>query len=90
MTALVTALQMAAQGRGATQFDGTQNTLLPSRQRGGVRVAELVAMRTHNIGDFEGWPHGRAVAYFCGWATGEGSRSKGLVVAQTFVVARRR
>ena len=68
--ALVTALQMAAEGRGAAQFDGTQYTLLPRGQRGGVRAAKLVAMRTHNIGDFEGRPHGEAAAYFCGWVTG--------------------
>src|ERR1700681_1898918 len=83
--ALVTALQMAAEGGRATQFDGTQYTLLPSGQRCSVRVAELVAMRTYNIGYFEGRPHGRGAAYCCGGVTGAGSRSRGLVVAQTFV-----
>lgn len=81
---------MAAEGRSATQFDGTQYALLPRGQRCGVRAAKLVAMRTHDIGDFERRPHGEAAAYFGGWVTGEGSRSKGLVVAQTFVVASRR
>ncbi len=51
--ALVTAFQMAAQCGCATQFYGAQYALLPRRQRCGVRVAKLLAMRTHNIGDFQ-------------------------------------
>ena len=69
VSALVTALQMAAEGRGAAQFDGTQYTLLPRGQRGGVRAAKLVTLRTHNISDFERRPHGEAAAYFCEWFT---------------------
>ena len=58
--ALVTAFQMATQFGCATQFYGAQYALLPRRQRCGVRVAKLVAMRTHNIGDFECRPHKEA------------------------------
>ena len=57
VSALVTAFQMAARRSCAAQFYGAQNALLPRRQRGGVRVAKLIAMRTHNIGDFECRPH---------------------------------
>jgi hypothetical protein len=60
LPALVTAFQMAAQRRGAAQFYGAQYAFLPRRQRGGVRVAKLLAMRTHNIGDFECRPHREA------------------------------
>lgn len=58
--ALVTAFQMAAQFGCAAQFYGAQYALLPRRQRGGVRVSKLLAMRTHNIGDFQGRPHKEA------------------------------
>jgi hypothetical protein len=58
--ASVTAFQMAAQFGCATQFYGAQYALLPRRQRCGVRVAKLLAMRTHNIGDFECRPHKEA------------------------------
>ncbi len=51
---------MAAQFGCATQFYGAQYALLPRRQRCGVRVAKLLAMRTHNIGDFECRPHKEA------------------------------
>ena len=58
--ALVTAFQMAAQFGCATQFYGAQYALLPSRQSCGVRVAKLLAMRTHNIGEFQCRPHKEA------------------------------
>jgi hypothetical protein len=58
--ALVTSFQMAAQFGCAAQFYGAQYALLPRRQRCGVRVAKLLAMRTHNIGDFECRPHKEA------------------------------
>jgi len=60
VSALVTAFQMAAQRGGATQFDGAQYALLPSRQSCSVRVAKLLAMRTHNIGEFQCRPHKKA------------------------------
>ena len=58
--ALVTAFEMATQRGCATQFYSAQYAPLPRRQRCGVRMAKLVAMRTHNIGDFECRPHKEA------------------------------
>ncbi len=68
--ALVTSFQMAAQCGCATQFYGAQYALLPRRQRCGVRVAKLVAMRTHNIGDFQCRSHKKLATYFEGSLTG--------------------
>jgi hypothetical protein len=68
--ALVTTFQMAAQRGCATQFYGAQDALLPGRQRGGVRAAKLVAMRTHNIGDFQCRSHKKLATYFEGSLTG--------------------
>src|ERR1041385_757991 len=39
-------LQMAAEGRCATQFDVAQNTLLPGGQRFSVCPAKFIAMRS--------------------------------------------
>jgi hypothetical protein len=60
VAALVTSFQMTAQRGGTTQFDRTQHPLLPHGQRGGMRLAKLVAMRAHDIGDFQGRPHAEA------------------------------
>jgi len=68
--ALVTAFQMAAQFGCAAQFYGAQYALLPRRQRGGVRMAKLLAMRTHNIGDFQCRSHKKLATYFEGSLTG--------------------
>ena len=66
VSALVTAFQMAAQRGCATQFYGAQYALLPRRQSGGVRVAKLLAMRTHNIGEFQCRPHKKSWATYLG------------------------
>ena len=55
--ALVTALEMSAQGGGAAGFDGAQNTFLRRGQRGSVRLAKLLAVGTHDVRDFECRPH---------------------------------
>jgi hypothetical protein len=60
MAALVTSFQVTAERRGATQFDRAQNPLLPRGQRSSMRLAKLVAMGAHDIGDFQGRPHGAA------------------------------
>src|ERR1035437_235093 len=54
---LVALLEMPAERRCATAFDGTQHTLLPYGQGLGMRPAKLVAMGAHNVGDFEFGPH---------------------------------
>ena len=89
VAALVTSFQMTAQRRGATQFDRAQHSLLLSGQRSSMCSAKLVAVRAHDIGDFQGRPHVETV-WDSGSTMGRGSRSRGLVVAQTVVVARRR
>jgi hypothetical protein len=60
VAALVTSFQMTAERRGATQFDRAQYPLLLRRQRSSMRLAKLVAMSAHDIGDFQGRPHGAA------------------------------
>jgi hypothetical protein len=58
--ALVASFQMTAEYRGATQFDRAQHPLLLRGQRSSMRLAKLVAMGAHDIGDFQGRPHGAA------------------------------
>jgi hypothetical protein len=53
MAALVTSFEMASQCRRPAGFDGAQNAPLCRRQRGGMRLAKLVAMGAHDVRDFE-------------------------------------
>ena len=53
VTAMVTAFEVAAERGGTAQFDGAQHTLLSAGQRFGMRLAKLVAMGAHDIGDFQ-------------------------------------
>lgn len=55
--ALITSFQMTAERSSTAGFDGTQHTLLRGRQGRSVRLAKLLAMGAHDIGDFEGGPH---------------------------------
>jgi hypothetical protein len=55
--ALVTPFEMAPERRGAALFDGAQHTLLSGGQRFSMRLAELVAVRAHNVGDFQCGSH---------------------------------
>ena len=57
MPALITALQMTAESGRATGFDSAQHALMSVGQRDSVRLAKLLAMDAHDIGDFEGLPH---------------------------------
>jgi hypothetical protein len=57
VAALITSFQMTAQRRGATQFDRAQHSLLLLGQRSSMCVPNLVAVRAHDIGDFQGRPH---------------------------------
>jgi hypothetical protein len=60
VAALVTSFQMTAQRRDATQFDRAQHPLLLRGQRSSMCSAKLVAVRAHDIGDFQDRPHGEA------------------------------
>jgi hypothetical protein len=53
-----------------------------------VRLAKLVTMGAHDIGDFQCWPSRQDDAYNRGSVTGYGRRSNGLVMAQTVLLAR--
>ena len=64
VAALVTLFQMTAERRSATQFDRAQNPLLPRGQRSRMRLAKLVAVGAHDVGDFQGRPHGKAALGF--------------------------
>jgi hypothetical protein len=57
VAALVALLEMPAERRCAAAFDGAQYTLLPHGQGLGMRPAKLVAMGTHNVGDFQRRSH---------------------------------
>jgi hypothetical protein len=57
VAALITTFQVTAEGRRATQFDRAQHSLLPSGQRGSMRLAKLVTVGAHDIGDLQSWPH---------------------------------
>jgi len=84
---MVTAFEVAAERGGPAQFDGAQHTLLSAGQRFGMRLAKLVAMGAHDIGDFQCWSHQNLLLRI---DDREGGRSKGLVVAQTVLLARQR
>ena len=60
VAALVTSFQVTTERRGATQFERAQHPLLLRGQRSTMRLAKLVAMGAHDIGDFQGRPHGAA------------------------------
>jgi len=60
VAALVTSFQVTAERRGAAQFDRAQHSLLLRGQRSNMRLAKLFAVRAHDIGDFQGRPHGAA------------------------------
>jgi hypothetical protein len=73
MAALIATLQMAAQCGCAAAFDGMQHTLLFHRQSLGMRLAELLAMGAHNVGDFQCRPHEE-----CAPIVGNPARGKGV------------
>ena len=60
VAALVTSFQMTAERRGATQFDRAQHSLLLPGQRSSMCLAKLLAVRAHDIGDFQNRPHAEA------------------------------
>jgi hypothetical protein len=60
VAALVTLFQMTAECRGATQLDRVQHPPLPLGQRSSMRLAKLIAVSMHDIGDFQGAPHAEA------------------------------
>jgi hypothetical protein len=60
VAALVTPFQMTAERRSPAQLDGAQHTLLLPGQRSSMRLAKLVAVGAHDIGNFQGRPHAKA------------------------------
>ena len=92
MTAVVTLFDVAAERGGAALLDGRHHTALRGRQSGPDLGPEDIAVAAE---DFRHRERGarQALAPSTGWVrsgTGRGSRSAGLAVEQTLVVATRR
>ena len=74
VAALVTSFQMTAERRGATQFDRAQHPPLLRGHRSSMRLEKLVAVGTHDIGDFQGrwrrdsWPEVVIQIWGCVWS----------------------
>jgi hypothetical protein len=56
MTALGTAIEMAAQGGGAAVLDGVEHAPVVPRQPGTVLLDKTVAVLSKDVGHLEGWP----------------------------------
>lgn len=57
MGTLIASFQMATERGCAATLDGLQDTFLSHRQRLGMRLAKRLAMRAHNVCDFQCGPH---------------------------------
>jgi hypothetical protein len=97
MTALVASFEMTAENSGPTDLDGMHDAALRDAQRSAVLLTIVVAVTAEYIRHFELWAiHRSAAQKYWGTAgvgsaaTGRGSRSRGLVVEHTLVVAIRR
>ena len=93
----VTLLQVAAQSGSTAEFDGAHHAPLPARERICVLLPVRRTVAAKDIGHFEfGALHRPALrnaevaAGFDSVATGCGSKSKGLVVEHTLLVAIRK
>src|SRR5439155_13531492 len=53
------AIEMAAQGRGATAREGAEHTPVLPGQPGSVRLDEAIAVLSDDVGHLKGWPHHR-------------------------------
>jgi hypothetical protein len=58
VTTLITSLKVTPESRSATGFNGAQHAFVCAGQRGSMRLAKLLAMGAHDVGDFKGRPHG--------------------------------
>jgi hypothetical protein len=54
--ALLTAIAVPAERRGAALCDGTEDATMRSRDPGPVRLQDAIAMSAHDVGHLEGWP----------------------------------
>ena len=97
MTALVAALEMTAENGGPGNHDRMHDAALCDGHRSAVLLTLVVAVAAEYIRHFELWAIHRSAAQkywgaagFVSVATGRGSRSRGLVVEHTLVVAIRR
>lgn len=92
--ALVAPLDMAAERGGPTLLDRRHDAPLRGRQRGSGLVTIDIAVAAEHVRHGEPWAiHTRRrqrAEVFADVETGRGSRSRGLVAEQTFVVASRR
>ena len=57
--ALVTAIAMPAECRGAALGDGPEDAPMLPGHPGAVRLQEAIAMLAHDVGHLEGWPRHR-------------------------------
>lgn len=92
MSAGVAPLDMATEGRGAAQLDCTHRAPLRTTEPVGVHLPVLLAAVAEDIRHLEWRAHACVQKYAGagaagGMGSGCGSRSKGLVVAHTVLVA---
>lgn len=94
MAALITLIDMAAQRRGSAAFNRGHHATLGGGQAGAVTTTIIIAVAAEDIRHFQprSGHRARLQASSGGRATdvGCGSRSKGLEVAQTLLVAIRK
>ena len=97
VAARIALFHMRAQGGGPAPLDRGHHTALGRRQRGPRLVTIHVAVATEHVRHLQRWAiHGRRRQKYWGvvgveaGGTGRGSKSSGLDVEQTFVVAMRR
>ena len=88
---------MTAENGSPTDLDGMHDAALRDAQRSAVLLTIVVAVTAEYLRHFELWAIHRSAAQkywgaagFGSAATGRGSRSRGLVVEHTLVVAMRR
>ena len=97
VAAAVTLLQVTAQGGSPAEFDGAHHAPLPARERTCVLLPVSRTVAAEHIRHFEfgafhppGAQKYLGAAGFGSVATGCGSKSKGLVVEHTLLVAIRK
>ena len=59
MRALLTAITMPAECRGAALGDGPEHAPMLPGHPGAVRLQKTIAMLAHDVGHLEGWPRHR-------------------------------
>jgi hypothetical protein len=95
MATRIALLEMGAKRGGTTQFDGAHHAPLDTSEPLGMGLPILRATAAKDVRHFERRSHGCAQKYSGaaggdGMGSGCGSKSKGLVVAHTVLVAIRK